>query len=230
MEPNNNFETQLKTQLALREIKPSPQAWDRLDAMLTVSEQKKPNQKLNWLMIAAGFVGILFATFVLFQMTNSLSQKRNIVTVQKNHPKIAKTNQDKVTNPVQIDEKEIIVQQNQPTKIKAIPKINTQSIINQKTTVASNPSQNQNQNEVLQIISNSKTEGSISVKPESLLAEIQKTNPTEKTNAETVKINPNSLLSQVDGELNQEFRETRFQKLKRNFKSVKVAMALRNQK
>ena len=230
MEPNNNFETQLKTQLALREIKPSPQAWDRLDAMLTVSEQKKPNQKLNWLMIAAGFVGILFATFVLFQMTNSLSQKRNIVTVQKKQPKIAITNQDKVTNPVQIDEKEIIVQQNQPTKIKAIPKINTQSIINQKTTVASNPSQNQNQNEVLQIISNSKTEGSISVKPESLLAEIQKTNPTEKTNAETVKINPNSLLSQVDGELNQEFRETRFQKLKRNFKSVKVAMALRNQK
>jgi len=40
MEPNK-LETQIKEQLNAREIQPSEMAWDRLDAMLTVAEEKK---------------------------------------------------------------------------------------------------------------------------------------------------------------------------------------------
>ena len=40
MEPNK-LETQIKEQLNAREIQPSEMAWDRLDAMLSVAEEKK---------------------------------------------------------------------------------------------------------------------------------------------------------------------------------------------
>ena len=49
--------------------------------------------------------------------------------------------------------------------------------------------------------------------------------PKEK---QKVKVNANSLLSSVEGELNQEFRETTLQRLNRNFKTVKTAVANRN--
>ena len=41
----NNFEQQAKEKLSNREIAPSAQAWDRLDAMLSV--QEKPKKKNN---------------------------------------------------------------------------------------------------------------------------------------------------------------------------------------
>lgn len=37
----NKLETQIKEKLNSREIQPSEMAWDRLDAMLSVSEEKK---------------------------------------------------------------------------------------------------------------------------------------------------------------------------------------------
>ena len=40
MEPNK-LENQIREKLHSREIQPSAQAWDRLDAMLTVAEEKK---------------------------------------------------------------------------------------------------------------------------------------------------------------------------------------------
>ena len=46
----------------------------------------------------------------------------------------------------------------------------------------------------------------------------------------SIEVNANTLLSEVNGELSQEFRETKFQRLKRNYQSVKVAMNARNNK
>jgi spermidine/putrescine-binding protein len=43
-----------------------------------------------------------------------------------------------------------------------------------------------------------------------------------------IKVNATSLLSQVDGELNQSFRESKLEKIARNLNTVKVALANRN--
>ena len=43
MEPNK-IDNQIREKLNAREIQPSAQAWDRLDAMLTVSEEKKTKE------------------------------------------------------------------------------------------------------------------------------------------------------------------------------------------
>jgi hypothetical protein len=49
-------------------------------------------------------------------------------------------------------------------------------------------------------------------------------------NSETaVKVNPNTLLSQVDGELELSFREKVINKVNKNYQTVKVALANRNQ-
>ena len=43
MEPNK-FEKDFREKLNQREIEPSNNAWDRLDAMLSVAEEKKPKK------------------------------------------------------------------------------------------------------------------------------------------------------------------------------------------
>ena len=83
MEPNK-LETQFKEKLNSREIKPTEMAWDRLDAMLAVSEVKKPKRKFTWLYIAASFVGFLLITTVFFnQKEPSVDSKKILLLLKK---------------------------------------------------------------------------------------------------------------------------------------------------
>jgi hypothetical protein len=51
----------------------------------------------------------------------------------------------------------------------------------------------------------------------------------QSTNSKsTIKVDAKSLLSQVDGEVEQTFREKVFTKVNKNYKEVKVALANRN--
>ena len=52
---SNKFDNQLQEKLNARTIAPSPKSWDRLDAMLSVQEEKKPRKRFLWLYIAASF-------------------------------------------------------------------------------------------------------------------------------------------------------------------------------
>ena len=54
----NKLEKEFKSQLDQREIKPSAAAWDRLDAMLTVGEEKTVKPIYNWIYIAASIIGL----------------------------------------------------------------------------------------------------------------------------------------------------------------------------
>ncbi|MBC8883410.1 hypothetical protein H9X57_08295 [Flavobacterium piscinae] len=74
MEPNN-IENQIREKLTQREIQPSAKAWDRLDAMLSVEEQK-PKRNFKWLSIAAIFMG--FTLIGIFMMNNENSVKNAI--------------------------------------------------------------------------------------------------------------------------------------------------------
>ena len=62
----NKLETQFKEKLNSRKIKPTEMAWDRLDAMLSVAENKKPKRKFNWVYIAASFIGFLLVGTIFF--------------------------------------------------------------------------------------------------------------------------------------------------------------------
>ncbi|WP_431244126.1 hypothetical protein ACQ9BO_06990 [Flavobacterium sp. P21] len=90
MEPNN-FEKDFREKLNQRKIEPSNKAWDRLDAMLSVAEEKKTIQltsekKSNkkWLYIAASVVGfLLVGTFFFHQKENTIEAPKNSVVVKE---------------------------------------------------------------------------------------------------------------------------------------------------
>ena len=73
MEPNK-VESQIREKLNSREIQPSAQAWDRLDAMLSVAEEKKTKRPFGFLFIAASI--LVFATLGMFFFNqNSIETK-----------------------------------------------------------------------------------------------------------------------------------------------------------
>ena len=249
MEPNNKLENQFRDKLNSRQIQPSPNAWDRLDAMLTVAENKKPKRKMNWLLIAAGFVGILFTGLAIYQLQPLEIKKNNGVVIHDNKlDKKIKNNQttNQINNNDQVNiQNQVVVtiksksfNQNQINKTNfskngtvnnqnqnLIP--SNQSIINQNKQANENQSTISQVNQKIEIISKE----TINVNPETLLAQIE-SSKTQKTEIlpQQIKVNANSLLSEVDGVVTQEFRETKFSKLKRNFQSVKSALVSRNNK
>jgi len=225
MEPNK-MEEDFRKKLNAREIQPSEAAWDRLDAMLSVAENKKPKRNNTFLFIAAGLA--LFFAVGLF-----------LLQQEKVSPEIRLTNPTVGTS----DEKQPVLE-NQGTS-EAINTVTDQVLSEgkQSEAIAENQTvaktkrnrksdvkttadfQQQPVKEEIALVT-PKNEPEIqksAVNAEMMLAITDK--PKEK---QQVKVNANSLLSSVEGELNQEFRETTLQRLSRNFKTVKTAVANRN--
>ncbi len=241
----NKLEHQIKEKLNSREIKPTEMAWDRLDAMLSVAEEKKTKRfsflSFQFIGIAASIlVFISLGLFFLNQEKTSISTDDTIVTKEilkdsvfnKTHPIEEKVNNNIGT----IQEKQQLVQS---TSQKHQTEKTNQLIINQKTIV--NPIINYEKEiefQATEIIAQknipkiTNQEKIIILKPvvvnvDDLLSAVDRTNKTVKK--PSITVNPNSLLSQVDGELNQTFREKVIKKINKNYREVKVALATRNQ-
>ncbi|HEY4628047.1 MAG TPA: hypothetical protein VIH02_02055 [Flavobacterium sp.] len=228
----NNIEKQVKEKLNSRTIQPSNQAWDRLDAMLTVAENEKSKRNYNWLYIAASFLGfILIGTIFLSQNEGISDVEKSVVIENKVTNESLKTSiveKASVITPMQtIPESAIVSESN-----KTVLKTETAKTKKEASIYALSNNQNQKENAII----NQKTEQKISL-PKSndgdvdqLLATVDKTseteNPIKKT---TIKVDVNNLLSQVDGELELSFREKVIKSANKNYKTVKVALANRNQ-
>ena len=258
MEPNN-IENQIREKLNSREIKPTEMAWDRLDAMLTVAEEKKSKKGFSWLFIAACFLGMVTLGTIIYQLnTNEITIDNEVVNQEKN-TKINDNTNDKIQNSKIIEQKnqvesnlsieknQEIIQSNNNIKLATRNSqiVNKNSIISQKTITIQKESLNQkpnlnkeiqfkNSENIVQLnsptIIDTKTKiivsNAESVSSEKLLAEVDKARKSVKQTK--VVVNASSLLSQVNGEINKDYRETNFQKLKRKFETVKVAVANRN--
>lgn len=234
----NNWEEQIKQQLQGREIQPSAQAWDRLDAMLTVAEEKKTKRPFGvyfrYMAIAASVLVFLSLGFYFTSdlpepdanTQTGVTQKEGSET--QSQPKGTTVNELPVGTPAPTEAVAV-----QPTESKSTAdsqKSNTVSpkkrIINQKAipttesyaatavpapqSVVQNPTVN--------------TQNSTGSNPKTDVALAQP--QLAKTN---IKVDAASLLNQVDGELNQSFRERMFDRLNRNYQSAKSALATRNQ-
>lgn len=229
MEPNKNIENQFKDKLNAREIQPSPMAWNRLNTMLNIAEHKKPKRRYNWLLIAAGFIGIILSVFVVYQLKlNEVTSNATIVIVQK---KATKKIQTKIYVAPDVVALGTPLSQNQNNSLINSKKliisqkvaVNFNQINNQKDVVVQNePIENQKASEI--------ATQNIKVNSANLLATAENSEVKQPKTVVSIEVNANSLLSEVNGELSQEFRETKFQRLKRNFQSVKVAMNARNNK
>ena len=243
MEPNK-LENQIKEKLNSREIQPSAQAWDRLDAMLSVTEEKKTRRPFGFLFIAASITILLTAgIFFLTQRSTEIKPQNNVVTTEIKDTVQKSVN--KTPNPL-IEENQknkiVVSTQNKPTTDNRQPTTNSSgvSIINQKQ--SNNPNINrdkeieyQNSSDVAlknlpvivtrkEIVLSNKSIPS----DEDLLASLDKVAKQSSDKNALVKVNPKSLLSQADGELEQTFREKVITRISKNYKEVKVALANRN--
>jgi hypothetical protein len=244
----NKLETQIKEKLNSREIQPTEMAWDRLDAMLSVAEEKKtkrfPFLTSKFIGIAASVLVFLSVGLYYINLENTDSEVEESVVVKesvKTNTSEENSNTLKEINsvPLQSDEQVAVTSINQQSTIKSQQSSQSFNQNNQKTVV--NPIINKNK-EIEYLLNGDvaqkdlpkiETKKQIVVsKPnyvnvDDLLASVE--NESKNTKKPSVKVNASSLLSQVNGELEQTFRQKAINRISRNYQEVKVALANRNQ-
>lgn len=247
MEPNK-FEKQVREQLNSREIQPSKMAWDRLDAMLSVAEEKKTKRSFGWLYIAASILVFLSVGMFLLNQKETMPVQVNDVVVNENvddkstNDSVAK--KQNYSTPISNNEDQVAVttSNNQPSTIKnqqsskSFNSINQQkknqknqlSIINKEKEIEYLLSEVIAQKDMPKIMHQEKSSVSKSttIDANELLTSVEESTTTKKSNS--IKVNSSSLLSQVDGELELTFREKVFKTVSKNYKEVKVAVTNRN--
>ncbi|MFB9078879.1 hypothetical protein ACFFLS_10735 [Flavobacterium procerum] len=236
MEPNN-FEKDFREKLNQREIEPSSKAWDRLDAMLSVAEEKKPEKKSKrkWLYVAASFIGFLLVGTVFFNQNKNTTETVRTVVVEKEIEKdtVAKP----VLNNVGVIKTENAVvektsEENSNKKEKERNQILNNSIKNESNKIAESSiviKNNQSKESInnQSVVAENPKKENIDQLLETAESKVLAENQTKKAK---VKINAADLLNQVDGELELSFREKVITKVNKNFQEVKVALTNRNQK
>ncbi|WP_333878815.1 hypothetical protein [Flavobacterium sp.] len=247
MEPNK-IEKQFREKLNAREIQPSAQAWDRLDAMLSVAEEKKTRKPFGFLFIAASI--LVFATLgtFLFNQNGSEIDTNNTVVGTETKIDSVQNKTESFQSPLLESQKQngvVATSEVQPTtdnRQLTIKKegvsINNQSannqnpIINREKSIEFQNSSDVAQKELPKIMDtkeivvgkkeiNSKSD-------ESLLADLDKSAKATANQKSNLKVDAKSLLSQVDGEVEHSFREKVFTKINKNYQEIKVALANRN--
>jgi hypothetical protein len=238
MEPNK-LEKQFREQLNSREIKPSEMAWTKLDTMLSATE--KPKAKFPWLYVAASFTALLLVGTVYFNLQeNPIENQKNGVVIQE--PIFPKTKS------IVLDSTNLKIQGEDSFSSKKSVRINNKlTDSRQKSKIAE---KNLNQNQATEIsISDpyKKNDSMISsennqslaknkyVSAEKLLAEIsntkfESTDETMRNTTKVISVNPNILLSNVETELNQSFKESALDRLNKNFKTIRTVLVNRNYK
>jgi hypothetical protein len=247
MEPNN-IENQIREKLNSREIQPSEMSWDRLDAMLSVAEEKKtkrfPFLSFQFIGIAVSIlvflsVGLFFINqkeevsgtdnqIVTKEVENNKEQNDSVITKQKFTNEIVTQQQEQVA--VTINNKpQIINKKSSESFNQNNQKTGVNPIINKEKEIEYQATEVIAQKDMPRIISQEKIEmpKKVAVNVDDLLASVEKTSKKE-VNAK-VKVNANSLLSQVDGELEQTFRQKVINRIGKNYQEVKEALANRNQ-
>jgi len=249
MEPNN-FEKDFRDKLNERKIEPSNKAWDRLDAMLSVAEEKKPitidsnkKAKRKWLYIAASFIGFLLVGTVFFNQNKNAVEVPKTVVVGKEiekesvtKPAVNNLDSIKTENAIaqetseeasrQVSEKPLAKQEKINNQISnKINKNESNQIAESSIIIKNNQEKQSAGNQVLS------TENAKNSNVDQLLETVEnKVLAESSTKKAKVKINASDLLNQVDGELELSFREKMITKVNKNFQDVKVALSNRNQK
>lgn len=224
----NKLEKEFRNKLNQREITPTENSWDRLDAMLAVAEGKKPTHSYGWIYIAASVIGLAFlGTFFLSQNNQNTIIEGNEVVIE---------NREKV-EPIQKNSSILLSNSKSESTvvILEVKKVkgnlrDTNSII--KNQVAQNSSPDNLMPKVEKIETNQEivqlaASNTSDIAVDKMLAEVQ-TISKEGNSKSKVKVNPNMLLTQVDGELELSFREKVINKVSKNYQTVKVALANRN--
>jgi hypothetical protein len=221
----HKIDNQIKSKLNTREIQPSSQAWDRLDAMLTVSENKKSKKGYGMLFVAASVVLFFGLGFFIFNQ-NEEPKINNSTPVLTSVDEDINSIKNNKTGIISTEKTKPILVQNKVNYLKTLSNKKSEGI--KELVKGENVADEK-------IDSNSQlpTPNSQHPSPEKLLVEVpvnQKEIPSNKKNSVTskIKIDAASLLSTVEKELDENHKETTLDKLTKKFQDAKSAIVNRN--
>ena len=250
------YEEQLKEKLEKRTIQPSPEAWSNLSNRLDKQDKNNNTKLFWWLGIAASIVGVILVTIFVFD--NSESKTISPTVVDVDNDKVLKDNGSSEDNTVSKQEaivdnatETIVSNEEQPaSKVEKSSEIIPPKAMISNKAIASNDLKVQKQsqevfeipvnnsdfeqtklNEVVTEINKLKTENPAVTDDEidSLLKQAEREILTNKLNIlNTRTVDVNSLLQDVETDLEQSFRSKVFEALINNYETVKTAVAERN--
>ncbi len=235
MEPNK-LNTKIREKLNAREIQPSAASWDRLDAMLSVEENKKSRKSFKWLYMAASIVGFVFAGLFFFNQNNEIPKIDNNETVVEAHSDEVNSKNVKASEEKVLQTNETIKNQNE-IEDKALASVSESREESVKGNKSETSIQSFTKTEIIkQEVVAEVVPQKIDEKPKeetvsNVLLASNEANKTEKrsSNKSKIKIDASALLSQVDGEIELTFRQKTIKKMVRNFESAREAVVSRNQ-
>ena len=225
MEPNK-LENQMSEKLNSREIQPSAKAWDRLDAMLSVAENKKQKKRFAWLYIAASIIGLVFVGLVFRNQENTSIKSNNQTVVEVNadkKPVLPKeANQSEIVNNLKTEALAATETKKELIKVK-----NT----NQKVQEFVKTAPLESKGSIAEIIpQNVEEKAKIETNSTMVLASVETNKEQAKNvNKSKLKIDASALLSQVDGEITLTFRQKVLKSINKNYDNAKQVLASRNQ-
>lgn len=220
----DNFNKNIQEKFNFRTIEPSETAWNKLDAMLTLAEEKKQPKIFFWLSIAATFILFTGVGYVFFQQnekTKLMPSTEEIVT--------SKTNSETETHKQSMKESSV----SSENELANNATISTTSETKKSTTIHTS----QKENSKLEVFETALLKQEVvtvnEIKKEGIKQEIKEPN-YNYTSAETLlaeaqgqkkpsnissfkstlRVNPKELLQAVESELDQTFKEKTITKLK----------------
>ncbi|WP_297703276.1 hypothetical protein [uncultured Eudoraea sp.] len=246
MEPTK-FENHIKETLKGSEIKPSEAAWHKIKGQIKNDYKPKRTGYFRY-GIAAGFIGILILS-VLYFTTDDVTLNQEVQVAAK--PLIPFVDKEKeellkaaiseeesviaaVEDPYEADEEKSVAVSKKKSKRELVISedaklANTEELQN-ITSEDSNELIDTKIAEVLARVTtleeNNKELTDLEV--DSLLRQAQKEILTQKLLNSDNTVNPSALLSQVEEEMDQSFRDQIFEKLKSGYHKLRTAVADRN--
>lgn len=244
----NKFEKHIKEKLDGRKIKPSAKTWQKLSGELDTSVQPK-KKGYFWYGIAASFIGILIVS-ILYMNRENAQIIPDIQVVDSSEEKIKETNDFRtnilIEDTTEIKVAEINVNAIRKESIKDIEHENILADAEDKIVsfekeasamegiqVKSKLSDEIINTKILEVVAqvNLLEEDAIALtdaEVDSLLRNAQREILTDKLFNQDQSVDAMALLTAVEDELDQSFRDQIFETLKTGFLKVRTAVADRN--
>ena len=137
----HKIDNQLKEKLNAREIQPSAPAWDRLDAMLTVSEEKKSKKGYGWFFVAASTMLFFGLGFFIFSSSETTKGNDSIPVVNSVKEEMDSTETNKI-NQISVEKEQPVLVQNEVNyskkKARFIQSVEKNELIKEKNIIQEN--------------------------------------------------------------------------------------------
>ncbi|UII80719.1 hypothetical protein [Flagellimonas sp. CMM7] len=238
------LEKHIKERLEERKLTPSVQAWDKVSAKINIDE--KPKQK-GWYLyaIAASFIGILFVSIFFFKSEEPKENTIQVVEESNTKEEQIQAKTDNVSFQNVEPTKSTVVETNSNNNTEERSKGFNINVLPRQTKVAqetvkeplqdsflkeSNSLIAQKVNEVVaqvEFLENTNAEVS-DAEIDSLLRTAQRQILSEQLFTESGSVDAMALLSEVEIELDDSFRDQIFDALKDGYSKLRTAVADRN--